>query len=1310
MAISSISLATTIRLEGALFSRDFIARLGAAVPDLSQLTPQSYGLAPEEKLREAISASWNTLSARWDRFKTERDRLPEGDYGVALTRREWLLPVLQELGFGRVQPAAAIRLVVGEESKDYALSHGWDRTPLHLLGAGVSLDVRTPHVPGAAQLAPHALVQECLNRSSENLWAVLSNGLKWRLLRDSAAIARRSYVEFDLEAIFESENTADFAVFWLLCHASRFEWRAVESNPEEESETVVQSSAQPPILEQWLQGTDNEGQRARLLLRAGVQEAIETLASGFVRHAANGELREQLRTGELAPLEFYKLSLRLVYRILFLLVAEAKEALLRKDAEAEARRRYADYYALSRLRTRAGKTRGTTHGDAWQGLRLTFGFFRDGEPGLAIPALGGILFEATILDRCEIANEDLLAAMRALCFFQDGGARRQVNFNLGSEELGGVYESLLELSPRLDLDARRFALETLAGNERKTTGSHYTPEILVKSLLDTALEPVLERAAKAGEAAILALRVCDWSSGSGHFLTAAARRIAERLALLRTGGDEPSLDQLRHALREVVGHCIYGVDLNPMAVELCKIALWMEGLEPGKPLSFLDAHIRCGNSLLGATPELLEAGIPDEAFAPIEGDDRKACTELKQQNRSERAKKAKEKAGQGKMDFGNDWDVEIGDLRSSIQKLEAIDDSVIDGVREKERMLSELSRKGSYRYTHLLADAWCAAFVWPKRPITEEGNIAAITDSTLDRIRHNARAGEFQEQEIQRLREQYKWFHPHLEFPEIYTASTCGGGFDVNLGNPPWERVKLQEKEWFAQRSPQIANAPNAAARKRLIDDLTTNDPLLHQAFLDDKRRAEGESHFARSSGRYPLCGRGDVNTYALFAELNRNLINDGGRAGIIVQSDIAISDTNKYFFQDLIAKKSLISFFDFVNTEGLFPHMHRTHPHFCLLTLAAKVQEDEINFSFWNTNTATLADTFRQFRLSTDEIALLNPNTKTCPIFRSSIDAELTKAIYRRVPILIKEERGEEGNPWGIKFSTMFHMSNDSGLFETREQLESDGYTLRDNVFERPSSTCSEWHPPLAINTLLPLYEAKMLHHFDHRWATYDGGDTRDVTPEEKANPDFIVQPRYWVNENHVENKLQDRWDKSWLLGFRDITNTTNERTVIASVLPRVAVGHTAPLIMLNQSTSSVLCLLASLSAFAFDYVARQKVGGTHLTYGLLNQLPVLPPSTCSAWISSRVLELTYTAHDMEPFARDLKYFGPPFAWDVERRFQLRCELDAAFFHLYGLTRDEAAYVLDTFPIVRRKDERDFGTYRTKTEILKLYDAMAAA
>lgn len=384
------------------------------------------------------------------------------------------------------------------------------------------------------------------------------------------------------------------------------------------------------------------------------------------------------------------------------------------------------------------------------------------------------------------------------------------------------------------------------------------------------------------------------------------------------------------------------------------------------------------------------------------------------------------------------------------------------------------------------------------------------------------------------------------------------------LGNPPWERIKLQEKEWFASRRPDIANAPNAAARRRMIAALRDEDPALYEAFLDAKREAEGESRLVRNSGRFPLCGRGDINTYAVFAETNRMILSLTGRVGCIVPSGIATDDTTKFFFQDLMDTRSLVSLYDFENREAIFPGVHRSYK-FCLLTLtgSARPAKRGAEFVFFAHKTNDLLDDWRRFTLSAEDIALLNPNTRTCPIFRSKRDAELTKSIYRRVPVLIKEGPPEE-NPWGISFLRMFDMSNDSHLFRTRGQLEADGWVLKSNVFVK------------GHDKYLPLYEAKMLHHFDHRWATYEGTDTRDVTLAEKHDPDFVVLPRYWVEEREVETRLDGRWDKRWLLGWRDITNTTNERTVIASVLPKVAVGNNAPL-ALNTHHAKMKELLIS-------------------------------------------------------------------------------------------------------------------------------------
>jgi hypothetical protein len=1337
-------LFTTIRTEGGLLPADLLQRIISADRELDGLTPESYHLAPHEKINEAINRSWNRLLGMWEAFRAAAEKLPHDDPGTTVTRERWLLPLFQELGYGRLRTTPAIEL----DGKSYAISHGWGPIPIHLVGCRVEMDRPTRGVAGATRSSPHSLTQELLNRSDDHLWAFVSNGKRLRILRDNKSLTRQSYVEFDLEAMMEGEVYADFALLWLLCHQSR-----VEADRPEQC-----------WLERWSQTAQEQGTRALDQLRVGVEQAISALGRGFLTHPANRTLKDDLRSGALTTQEYYRQLLRLVYRLLFLFVAEDRELLLDPHALPEARERYRRYYATARLRRLAERQRGTRHSDLYHSLRLVMSRLYGGCPELGLPALGSFLFSPKAipaLEGCEIANADLLSAVRALAFTMDGRLRRPVDYkNLRSEELGSVYESLLELHPQLSVDAGDFSLQTAGGSERKTTGSYYTPDSLVQCLLDTALDPVIEerlsearrlansevanrgrriygdqlvsrpdRVAEshgpgrdvlpgdpvvskgrdvrndesdsevvrfdpsehrgglgtrgdegvhpipsrssgqpqgAGDApppgsarapfggseattpphpdrrggqvdsfphwfftaqaavganslppysllaehAVLSLKVCDPACGSGHFLIAAAHRMAKRLASVRTGDEEPSPEATRAALRDVIGRCIYGVDINPMAVELCKVALWMEALEPGKPLSFLDHHIQCGNSLLGTTPELLDGGIPDSAFTPIEGDDKAVCAEFKKRNRQERE-------GQGALFDANlqPWE-RLGDLPQAVARLHQTADDTLAGVQERERLYAELVRSQPYENSRLLADAWCAAFVWKK---TREGGRYPLTTAHLRRILHNPYQLEhWMREEIRRLAQQYRFFHWHLAFPDVFGGSSEVGsseiassnpplppyslspyslspyslspGFDVVIGNPPWERVKLQEKEWFAVRNPDIANAANASKRQAMIRALKEEDPALYEAFLEDRRQSEGESHLLRQSGRYPLCGRGDVNTYAVFAELFRSLLAPTGRAGVIVPTGIATDDTTKAFFADLTDTQTLGGLYDFENRKGLFPAVD-SRMKFCVLTMngAKCPAEKGAEFVFFAHSTEDLRDPERRFTLSAADIALLNPNTKTCPVFRSRRDAEITKGIYRRVPVLINE--AEHVNPWGIEFMRMLDMANDSGLFHSE---------------------------PAAGR--LPLYEAKMIHHFNHRWATYEAdGDTRDTTPAELADPHFTVTPRYWVDADEVEERLKKRdrdgnitweWKRGWLLGWRNITNTTNERTVIASLLPRAGVGHSMPLMFpANDSALAAACLLANLSSFVLDYAARQKIGGTHLTYGYLNQLPVLPP-----------------------------------------------------------------------------------------------------
>jgi hypothetical protein len=487
--------------------------------------------------------------------------------------------------------------------------------------------------------------------------------------------------------------------------------------------------------------------------------------------------------------------------------------------------------------------------------------------------------------------------------------------------------------------------------------------------------------------------------------------------------------------------------------------------------------------------------------------------------------------------------------------------------------------------------------------------------------------------------------------------------------------------------------------------------------------------------GRYPLCGRGDVNLYTVFAESMRDGVSPIGRVGCIVPSGVATDDTTKFFFQDLVDRASLASLFDFENREGLFEAVD-SRMKFSCLTLRAPApdaktaaQAPAAEFVFFAHKVEDLTDERRRFTLTRDEIALVNPNTKTCPIFRTKVDAELTKYIYRRVPVLVKEatDTTPEENPWGVEFSTMFHMSNDSGLFRTREQLEKDGWRLRGNVFER------------GAEKYLPLYEAKMVHHYDHRWATYEGTETCDVTEAEKADPARVVIPRYWVPSADIDARLAGRWEREWLLGWRNIARTTDERTSLFGLFPRAGVGHSQPIVF-SPKTAMVPMFGSVASSHVFDWVVRQKLGGVNFTFGYLNQISMPDPQACSRFGTSSLmfhldtaatLELSATADDMSPLSRDLwpEGDGAVFRYDPERRFEIRCELDAAFFHLYLGTaddwrtktspellkalptpRDAVAYIMETFPIVKKKDMAAHGVYRTKERILALYDQLQSS
>ncbi|MGL6339058.1 MAG: Eco57I restriction-modification methylase domain-containing protein, partial [Waterburya sp.] len=954
-------------------------------------------------------------------------------------------------------------------------------------------------------------------RTTKDNQEFLFQGIPSMIYLDNGPIARS-----------RNENYAEFGLFYRLFHRTRL--------PEGIDD------ADKCLLEFYHQQTLQQGGRVRDRLRDGVEQALKLLGTGFLQHPKNQNLRDKIISGELTDKDFYRQLLLLIYRFLFLMVAESRNILLMGE-DIEKARIYNEFYSIERLRILAERPSYRREGfqDLWNGLRVTFEIFDENWRGkiLGLSPLNGDLFGSKVLDNiqeCTLDNYDLLQAIRQLSLYTNKGQLRRVNYAaLDVEELGSVYESLLDFSPKIEKYEGIYQFKLVTGSDRKTTGSYYTPPELVAQLIKTALEPVIDERLKEAntkveqEAALLNITVCDPACGSGHFLLAAARRIGKELAKVRTGESQPGIEPIREAIRDVIQHCIYGVDFNPLAVDLCKVALWIEGFNRGKPLSFLDHRIKCGNSLVGVLDlDCLADGIPDNAYKPVTGDDKATASLIKKENKQQCQDKNQfilplDNLSQERSHYGQ-----------TSYAIAQLPENKTGDIKQKQQQYRDTRKEKPdnpwWRDTSA-CNLWTAAFF---TPLTAQKLQLLPTSSTLFQLLQ----GNWTTQKIvdaaNKLAKEKRFFHWALEFPEVFE----NGGFSCVLGNPPWERIKLQEKEFFATKDSAIALAQNKAARTKLINKLATNNPELLEEFEDAKHDADATSKFLRESDRCPLTSRGDINTYSVFAETTRNIISPTGRVGIIVPTGIATDDTCKNFFGNLIQKQNLASLYDFENREKLFAAVD-SRMKFSLLGMSNQPIQ-QANFSFFLTQPKQIENEARVFQLSPQDIALINPNTLTCPIFRSRTDAELTKKIYQRVPVLENEKT--DSNPWGISFMRMFDMANDSGLFKNE-----------------------------AGNNLLPLYEAKMFHQFDHRWATYtEDGNTRDLTDEEKSDSNFKPQPRYWVEKQEVENKLGDKWNKHWLLAFRDVTNVTNERTAIFSLLPKVAVNHKAPILLVEQKNQA--------------------------------------------------------------------------------------------------------------------------------------------
>ena len=1374
---------TSIHIYGHLLSDDILHNIER---DNTFEGNREQDFAIDIPVSAAIDYVWSCLRNDWNFYKERagNERLVNKDPYGTRRARDLMERLLQSLGYSLDRQATNIEVAGTGYDVTYTCPE-LGKMPFIVIGEGIhadgsidtldkcSLDYRAKG--GMRKKSAHATMLEYLN-ATENVYGIISNGQIIRLIRNSGQLVKLTYVEFDLRRMLEEDKYTEFCLMFRLLHASRFHTAGDE----------------PCVMERWFNMSIESGNRIRNGLSLAVQKTMETIGNAVLTSEGKGNeaLRNAFTNGTMDAVKLNKELIHFIYRLLFLFIIEERGLVYQIPDSPEApdykqlcewQEIYKKFYAASRLRhlSELAYLKQRQYFDLWQGLMDTFHLFEPDTFGerLGIKPLGGVLFGKDTLHwlkQCQVSNYDVLTAFSALNEFTDERQQRvKINYSsLDVEEFGSVYEGILEMRPFVQpgVSAADWQFGFVGGLDRQSTSSYYTRPDLVQNLIKTTLEPVIkEKIAHLSTTeekvkALLNMKVCDAASGSGHIVLAMARTIAWYICTLRTGEDNPASLDYRQALREVISRCVYAVDYNPDAVELCKVVLWIEGYCAGKPLSFLDHHIRCGNSVLGVSDlQMLIDGVPDKALTAEDRDTLKALKKLNQ----EAIKAVNGDSGnEPLLGLENSFGVEnmtaaqigLADKIRFINHLpeDTLEEEIIKQERWKELMDSarvDCLRRACDIYTYAFYKTvkhdeiiketedvngkWQleAEVPYTKTVMRALQEIDAMESHEKGKPRptyYRQLSSDFKT-EVRRMADEQRFFHWCVEFPEVFAANK---GFDVMCGNPPWDKLQMEEEKWFAGKNNDIVKAANQADRKKKISQLETEDPILYQEFQKACDAIASQSNFVKNSGRFPLTAVGKLELSSLFAELCLSFTKEAW--GLVLPTGIAVNDSNKYFFSKLIDENRLMSLYDFENREALFD-IHRMFK-FCLITAGkAQTEPRTVSGGFYLTRIDHLLDPRRIYTLRTDDFTRFNPNTKLCPIFRTAKDANLTAKIYRKAPILINDETQE--NIWGIRFMMMFNMASASSVFRTRKQLEEQGGDQHGDSY-------------LVGNDIyVPLYEGKMFWLYNHHYGSFPNEAEVKKRPSsisntpcnELADSNSSIAPWYWVNKSLVNSRLIDgdkegnirwQWKHSYYIAFRDVTNATNERTCVATLMPSgCAAGHKAPLVFTSQSLIPSTCFAAMISSLVFDYVARQKVGGSSMALFIMKQQPVLTPDqipSAMQWqIVKRVAELCYFNHDMDGWAEELweemseeqhselPQLGnqQPWIYDPERRAILQAELDAIFAHLYGLNTEDLRYILDpedicgkgcineTFRVLKDNELRQYGEYRTKRLVLEAWN-----
>jgi len=1271
-----------IKSSGNIITEDFCLALTSETK-ADYVKDKSFG-AEMKKVDDVIASTFEKLRERWEENRTQ---IIANDLENTNLRNKWILPLLKALDY---QPVFTASNIKSESGTEYQVPYkGWDSeyAPLiHMVHSAQDFDSKDKHSRTHANKSPQDCLQQFLN-TSHHQWAILINGKKVRILRDFYHSITKGFLEFDLESIFETASSEQFRVLFRILHRSRIEdqFQGTQEIEYDEEGTPIETEDNC-LLESFHKKSRETGVKIGNKLRDQVIEAIEKLGNGF----AEDLNPDEFQNGKIKA--YYAEILNIIYRLLFLMFAEQKGWLPVRNSI------YARTYSLNALREMAEKENYShdEENDLWEGLKITFRLVKNGytfKNGDTINAFGGQLFsdkKIATINGLSLKNKHLLEAIYHLSYFKLDNLSNRINYaNLAIDELGSVYESLLDYEPKLAKESATIGKREIKrgefylddrGTDRKTTGSYYTDSRLVAQLIESALVPVINNALankitpKEKEEALLDLKVADIACGSGAFICAALEKLGEQLSLIRMGDEErPTEDQLREAKRDVLLHCIYGVDLNPMALDLAKFSLWITASLPDMPLTFLDHKLKCGNSLIGATPTLIKKGIPEEAYKPIGKDNPAICTELKKRVRKqqERLTQVEEPAVQYGLQFKRNETDELLRLREILNNRKQVEVADVDLAEEEYHQLEKMERKFK---DWLMADTWTAAFFIEKIEVDLE---LYPTNITLENLRENQPVKPELIENILKIADHNNFFHYHLQFPEVFEK----GGFDCLLGNPPWEKINLEDKEFFAIRKPPISAIKNAGKRNKAIAALKTDDPSLFQEYATAVDYTNKQISFFKESNSYLYGNEGLLNTYPLFTEKVSSILNQRGACGYIIPSGFFMDDTTSPLFRYYFENKMLKSIYDFENRKRIFQHVHGQY-RFSIITIQKQKEENyRAKFIFYLHNIEDIIGSNNTIYLSFEELNLFNPNNKLLPAFKSQYEVDLNRKIYKYGVLKNDEELSNT-----VHIHRMINLTADAHL-----------------LFSEMS------------DDRLPVYESKLLHQFDHRYATFNGiemddrqkGNARLLTAIEKENIDCSIEARFYSpSVTMLEKNEKWKWEYKWFFAYRVISSSTNERCSIASIIPKAVVSYSAYLIFIND-LNDLLLHLGNMNSFWFDFTVRAKVT-LNFPPVILEQCPCIKNEhICESIleeIKSRVLKLTYTSNDLDEFG---EAFGlsVPHQWNDKERFQLQCELDAIYAHLYGLEKEEMAYIMETFPIVKRKDINKYGRYRTKETILQLYD-----